>query len=255
VDNVTLTLAGVVLARSGLNRFTRNAAPSLVVGCNLPSILPIAFVGTGVKLSWRDAFLALIGVGVYSVFRLLELHLDILGSGSPWLIGVLGMSVGAPMLSNLVSGEIGASKKQSGRGWALFALAFLVLWIGAHAVMHQRAIETLQSRIYSGVAPNRVGAWPTRWNPLVWRGYVDTDESWMIEEIPLHKEFDPEAGCKIFRPADMEEIHRSIESAKFQALFQNVKYPVFRFNAPKLEVADARDSHHDLCPEFTAASE
>ena len=254
MDNVTLTLTAVVLSRAGLDRLTPNATAALVFGCNGPSFLPMAFIAAVPRITWRDGLVALIGVGVYAGLRLLELYFDILSSGSPWLIAVLALCVGAPMLSNLVGSEIGASKKKSGRGWALFGMAFLFVWIGAHAVMHQRAIETLQSRIYSGSAPLHVGAWPTQWNPLVWRGYVATEEFWMIEEVPLHREFDPEAGCKIFRP-DLDALGKAQASVKFRSLFRRVRYPLFRVTPPKIEVADARAPHRSLCPEFTTVVE
>ncbi len=155
----------------------------------------------------------------------------------------------------MVGSEIGASKKKSGRGWAYFGVLFLFVWIGGHELMRHRAIETLNARTYSGAAPIRTAAWPTQWNPLEWRGYVATDTFWIIEPIRLDREFDPEAGCKIFKPEDADALGRAMASEKGQAFLRRAKYPIWRITPPKIEAADARAARRELCPVFVTVAD
>jgi hypothetical protein len=255
VDNVTLTLTAAILARAGLDRVTPNAMAVLVLSCNLPELLIAGVLWQRGVAWWRECAAAAIGIGVHFAFRYFEGGREIMAPASPWLIAMLGLCVGAPMLSNLVGSEIGASRKTSGRGWAYLGVLFLFAWIGGHELMRQRAIETLNARTYSGAAPIRTAAWPTQWNPLEWRGYVATESFWMVESIRLDRDFDPEAGCKIFKPEDAEALRRAMATEKGQAFTKRAKYPMWRITPPKIEAADARAARRDLCPEFTVVLE
>ncbi len=255
MDNVTLTLAAVVFARAGLDRVTPNATAVLVLTCNLPELLFASLLWQRGVPWWREGVAAAVGIGVHFAFRYFESSREVMVTASPWLIAVLALCVGAPLLSNLVGSEIGARQKKSGRGWAMLGVLFLCAWIGAHELMRQRAIETLNARTYSGAAPIRTAAWPTQWNPLEWRGYVATESFWMVESIRLDREFDPEAGCKVFKPDDAEALGRAMASEKGQAFTKRAKYPMWRITPPKIEAADARSARRELCPKFTVVVE
>jgi len=72
--------------------------------------------------------------------------------------------------------EIGA-RSGSGRGLAIFALAFLVVYDFGRYLAHQRAIEILNSRIYSRWCTDSRGSVPTGFvNPFEWSGWVERPE-------------------------------------------------------------------------------
>src|SRR5260370_39485336 len=100
------------------------------------------------------------------------MRLDITSVVDPWIWAALLLAVIAPALARLVGSEMGAPIRP-GRTAAALALAFVVLYDGARAVIHQRAIEILDSRIYAGSPPGRVAAFPDTFNPFAWRGLVD----------------------------------------------------------------------------------
>src|SRR5579863_4778789 len=162
--------ADVVSAFGGsLNylHYHRNFTHSLAALPVLPILCVVAVRLVSRKpLKWLGAYLiALIGVAshllldltnVYGV-RLLEpfsgrwFRWDSTSVIDFWIWGVLLLSVLAPMLARLVNAEIGAGAKSGAyRGFALFALAFLVLYDGGRSILHARAIATLDSRVYAG---------------------------------------------------------------------------------------------------------
>ena len=116
-----------------------------------------------------------------------------------WAVLLLGWL--APMMGKLVSGEIGA-QSGTGRGMAIFALSFFLVYDFGRFLSHQRAIEILNSRVYRDGPPMRVAAFPTgAVNPLEWQGWIERPEFVMHFTVNVLKEFDPTAGAIIFKPA------------------------------------------------------
>ena len=168
------------------------------------------------------------GVRIWLPFRAEWFSWDLVAIVDPWLLLVLLLCAGAPLFSRLVAGEIGARVASPGRGWAIFGLAFFLLWSGGRAMLHNRAVDVLRSRIYRGHAPLRVAAWPTPWNPMVWRGYVSTEPSWTIFTMDLNGEFDPEAGSVYFKPEGAETVNAARRTPEAQAFLRFAQYPVWR---------------------------
>jgi hypothetical protein len=73
-------------------------------------------------------------------------------------------------------------------------LAFVVLWNGSRLVLNRRAIAVQEGRVYQGAIAQRVTAMPNAWNPLLWRGYVETEEFFVVHDVALWKDFDPTQG-------------------------------------------------------------
>ncbi len=68
-----------------------------------------------------------------------------------WMLGILLAGILLPMLSGLVTEEIGAkSKGPRGRLGASLALATMILYIGLRFVLHGNALAALESRTYRG---------------------------------------------------------------------------------------------------------
>jgi inner membrane protein len=117
-----------------------------------------------------------------------------------WIWLVLLVAVLAPMLSRLVSDEIGA-RKTSGRGAAIAALAFILLWNAGRFALAQRAVAVQQPFLYQGATPKSIHAMPSAFNPLAWTGFVETTDTFVINRVNLNGEYDPTAGRVIYKAA------------------------------------------------------
>lgn len=147
----------------------------------------------------------------------------------PWLWLVLGLAIAAPALARLVGSEIAsANQKTRGRGWAVFALLFILFWVGGRMILHNRAVEILKARNYQGEAPLRVAAWPTPFNPLRWIGYISTESAWSLHDVRIGKGFDPEAGRVYHKPSDATRINAAKRTDEVRRFLQFARYPVWR---------------------------
>jgi membrane-bound metal-dependent hydrolase YbcI (DUF457 family) len=94
------------------------------------------------------------------------------------VLGVLLVGLLLPSLFALVGEEIGARKKgPRGRRGAILALAALALYLGARALLHQKAVAILEARTYRSEIPHQVAAFPEATSPLQWRGIVETESA------------------------------------------------------------------------------
>lgn len=181
---------------------------------------------------WAHILLDLLnnyGVRIWLPFRADWVGWDLFMVVDPWVMLVLLLSVCAPLLGRLVGGEIGGRAAVSpGRGWAVFGLLFIVLWAGGRWVLHERAIETLRARNFSGQEALRIAAWPTPWNPFVWQGYVSTEPFWGLYRVDLNREFDPERGSIYYKPEDGSVINIVRRTPEGQAFLGFAQFPVWR---------------------------
>jgi membrane-bound metal-dependent hydrolase YbcI (DUF457 family) len=92
----------------------------------------------------------------------------------PWLLLLFLVGTLLPMVLQLVGDEIGVRRPiQRGRGAAFVTLAAMLLFVGARAVLHQRAVNRLFSVEYHGLPPVAVAALPSA-SPLIWHGVITT---------------------------------------------------------------------------------
>lgn len=213
---------------------------------------------------WIGAFcIALIGVAshllldltnVYGVRVLLPFsaqwfHWDLTNIYDFWIWGALLLALFAPLLSRLVNSEIGAAGPPGGgarRGFAIFAISFLVLYNGARYVEHTRALETLDSRVYSGAAPNRVAAFPGQ-SLLHWHGLVETAEAFRFLEVNLLGEFAPSAAQTFYKPEPSAALDTARRDEVVQQFLAFAQYPFWQVTpaddpagATRVEVLDLR---------------
>lgn len=215
-------------------------------------------------VKWLGAyFIALIGVAShllldltnqYGVRLLLPFsgnwfHWDITSVIDFWIWGVLLLALIAPMLARLVNTEIGgrgAARGGARRGFAIFAIAFLAFYDGTRYLMHARAVVTLESRIYAGAAPSRVGAFPES-SIFRWRGVAETPGLVNIEDIDLLGEFDPHAGHSFYKPEPSAAIEAARATPVFQEFLRFSQFPFWQQtpaeqpeNAIRVEAMDLR---------------
>jgi inner membrane protein len=294
MDNLTHTLTGVLLARTGLNRLTPRGMWIAAISANIPDVDAVSIIGgtetyfryhrwithaivsapvmallvvllvaaiSRQRLPWFRAWLvALIGVAShllldatnpYGIRLFLPFSADWPGLDSThvidvWIWAILFIGFFWPILSGLVSSEIGA-KKNSGRGIAMAALVFVALYNSGRILLHQRAMETIQSRIYNGAAPRRVVAFPQSVNPMLWDGWVETDRAWLAVNVDLTREFDPEPVGTFWKPDSIPMLNAARQIPVFDELSQFAKTPYWRVlpaeqpaGAERIELIDLR---------------
>jgi inner membrane protein len=207
------------------------------------ALLPLAVVWlvTRKPIDWRWGYLAsLLGLAshlaldltnVYGVRLLLPfsarwLRLDITSVVDPWIWGALLLTVAAPALARLVDSEIGA-KARPGRTAAILALVFLLLYDGARAAIHGRALAILDSRIYEGAVPGRVAAFPDAFSPFAWRGVAQGASFYSLFDLDVRQPFDPAAGTVFYQPDESEAMRLASEHEPFRVFLDFAQYPVW----------------------------
>jgi len=215
-------------------------------------------------MNWLGAYgMAFIGVGshllldltnMYGIRLLLPfsgrwLRLDTTGVIDFWIWGVLLLALCAPFLARLVNAEIGAVTQAKGgarRGFAIFALVFLLLYDGGRYIAHARAVAILESRIYSGSAPHRVAALPASPNPFHWRGLVETPESYVLEDVNLLGEFDPAAGHTFYKPDPSPALDAARRTTVVQEFLRFSQYPFWQITPAEQADGGTRVEAMDL---------
>jgi inner membrane protein len=141
--------------------------------------------------------------------------------------GILLLGVVAPALGKLVSSEIGA-RAGRGTGWAVTVLALLIFYEGGRYLAHDRALATLNSRIYNGAAALRSAAFADGSNPLAWIGVVETANSYIVFNMNLRDEFDPGAGHVFYKAQDGPAIEAARRTEAFQTLERFSNWTIWR---------------------------
>jgi inner membrane protein len=206
---------------------------AVLVGC--------AGVLSHVLLDWTNTY----GIRLLMPFSSEWLRLDITNIVDLWIWLVLLLALVAPALARLVSSEIGA-KSGTGRGWAIFALVFLMFYEYGRYVLHNRAVAVMNARLYDGAPPVRVAALPGFANPLQWRGIVETGDAYRLLDVNLNRTFDPAAGRVIYKSVPPEAALLK-ETRPFQVFLDFSAFPQWRVlpiadreGATQVEVHDLR---------------
>jgi inner membrane protein len=179
-------------------------------------------------LDWTNIY----GIRLLSPLSGEWFRLDITSVVDPWIWLALLAAFAWPLLAGLVSSEMGARSK-AGAGIARFALAFLLLYDLGRGVMHMRAVETLNSRLYPGGPPSQLAALPHYLNPLLWTGLVELPGRWEVHALNLAGEFDPAAGHAWYQAPQSAELEAARSQEPFRVLqrfsktllWQNVRLP------------------------------
>lgn len=211
------------------------------------AILPVLLVRAASRkpVHWAGAFgAALVAVAshllldftnVYGIRLLLPfsgewLHLDWTNLFDLWIWAALLLAFAGPFVSRLVYAEISSGKSRAphyGRGWAWFALLFVLAYDGGRALLHSRAVGALDSRLYQGEAPVRVLAVPGL-NPLQWRGVVETRESYLVSDLDLTGQFHPDRAAVFYKPSPDPAMNIARRTLTFQTFLAFSQFPLWR---------------------------
>jgi len=236
-----LTLFGGSLGYLNYHRHLTHSLAALPVMALLPVLVVRLF--TRRVFRWRAAYaisfvavlshLLLDCTNIYGIRLLLPFsgrwfRLDLTSVVDLWIWAVVLVALAGPVLVRLVNTEIGAHTRTAGRGFAVFALLFLLIYNGGRAVLHARAVAILDSRMYAGMIPQRVAAQPNPFNPLAWRGLVETPEFYSVQNLNLLEEFDPSRGVKYYKADPGPDISAANRTAVFRDFFNFSQFPLER---------------------------
>jgi membrane-bound metal-dependent hydrolase YbcI (DUF457 family) len=168
------------------------------------------------------------GVELFWPFSARRFATDWLPSLDLWILGILLAGILLPLLSGLVTEEIGArSKGPRGRLGATFALAALLLYLVVRLVYHGNAIAALESRTYRGELPHKVAAFAESSSPFRWHGIVETERALHDVEVPLGPgaDFDPGSAITTYKPEPSPALDAARNSAVARRFLQVARFP------------------------------
>jgi len=145
------------------------------------------------------------GVRPFEPFSYSWYSWDIVSIIEPLLCVALLAGLVLPELFGLVTEEIGARRRgPRGRTGAILALIGVALVWGVRDYEHRRAVAAMESLLYRGAEPLRVGAYPYMINPFRWFGVVETETFYARMEVDSSvPEVDPRARTDIrFKPEE-----------------------------------------------------
>lgn len=182
-------------------------------------------VASHLLIDWTNSF----GVRLLLPFSSRWFHLDLNSLYDAWIMVVLVFAAVWPLFARLVSREIG-DRAGAGRGIALVALLFFVLFDGARAALHARAVAQLESRLYEDAPPLEVAALPHPFSPFHWTGFVETSADYRVAELDPLGQLDFQNAQTWYKPA----MRPSLESAKatppFRYFLYFARFPVWSVN-------------------------
>lgn len=146
----------------------------------------------------------------------------------PILLSVLLLTLLLPGLFRMISEEIGArTEGRAGRRWAMAALAFVALFSGARAFLHQRAETLVGASRYHDRAVLHSRGFADSANPFQWLGVAETEASIEEVEVPVGTgaQFNPDRSRTYYKPEaspTLEIARKAPGAAEFLAL---AKFP------------------------------
>lgn len=129
--------------------------------------------------------------------------LDILSTLDFFVLIFLLAGILLPMLFRMVSDEIGAKHKSKGPAvTAALALVLILAYAGGRYILHMRALDLLNSRLYQDEPPVAFGAFPDSPSPFHWAGVVATEPALLRVDVPVaFGVFDPFSAKLFYKPA------------------------------------------------------
>lgn len=102
----------------------------------------------------------------------------------PLMFLALLLALLMPWILGLADREIGARKKSfRGRGWAIAALSFIVLWWGVRSAEHAHALAVVKTGSYTREPLIRAAAEPQILNPFQWHVIMETKDYFQTAEV------------------------------------------------------------------------
>ena len=201
-----------------------------------------------------------IGVRLFWPFREGWIGGDLLANLDLWILVILLLGIALPELFRLVGEEIGERKmKTRGQGAAVIALLFLLIYLGARAELHSRAMDLLNSREYHGQPPLTVAAFPTAYSPFRWRAVISTDNAINDAEISLAPgaQFDPDRAIPHYKPQDSAALEAAQKTGTAKRFLAYARFPLASSEpcetGYRVTIRDLRFAPNDTSPDNIVA--
>lgn len=211
----------MALFAAGLARLFARGRPFPWLAAVLVGLVGVA---SHLLLDWTNVY----GIRMFAPFSSAWLRLDITHIVDLWIWLVLLTAVVAPALGRLVSSEIGA-KPATGRGWAIAALLLVCGYEYSRYLAHDRALDMLNARLYDDSVPARVAAFPNFWNPLRWRGLVETSDAYRIyAAVNVAENFDPAQATVFYKAQPNAAMAAAAKTPAFERFVSFSPFPLWR---------------------------
>jgi inner membrane protein len=145
-----------------------------------------------------------------------------------WILGILLAGILLPMLSRLVTEEIGAkSKGPRGRLGASVALAIMILYVFVRLVLHGNALAALESRTYRGESPRKIAAFAESSSPFRWHAIVETESALHDVEVEVGPaaSFDPDSAVTSYKPESSVALDAARDTPVARRFLQAARFP------------------------------
>ena len=287
MDNVTHSLVGLMLARTGLEKTTPHGTAMMVLAANSPDIDAIFwFSGTQtyldwhrtyphaiaftplvallpmllarVRFSWQSFLAAQIGVLSHLLLDWTNSYGILLAlpfSGHRFrldIANVFDIWIWSILLGGVV---VMALARRTRRYWAFTTLAVLLVFEGVRLVSHARAIDVMSAHLYEGAPPQRVTALPGAFNPLAWRGVIEGQGFVIIQPVDDLKR--PAAGSYYPIAAPVPAMDAALATRPFQVFRGWAEIPFWKVTPVaeglRLDLIDLRFGTPDR-PGFASVS-
>jgi inner membrane protein len=225
--SMVLVCALALLLWAMARRCAAKNSASILPRLSFLSALGICGVGTVVHLFFDLA--SGIGVQLLWPFRQTWSGWDLVSTLDPWILVVLVAGLALPEVLRLVSEEIGERKRgPRGQRAAMVALLLLLIYCGARAGLHSRAVDELNAREYHGAPPLAAGAFPSAISPLTWLGVVSTDKDMEVIEVSLESGtgFDPDRAARYYKPEDSAALAAAQNTAAAKTFLRYARFPL-----------------------------
>jgi membrane-bound metal-dependent hydrolase YbcI (DUF457 family) len=168
------------------------------------------------------------GVELFWPFSPHRFALDWLPRLDLWILGILLAGILLPMLSRLVTEEIGAkSKGPRGKVGASLALAAMILYVVLRFVLHGNAVTALEARTYRGESPHKAAAFAESGSPFRWHGIVETESALREVEIDVGPaaSFDPDSAITSYKPEPSPALDAARDTVVARRFLQVARFP------------------------------
>lgn len=179
-------------------------------------------VASHLLLDWTNSY----GVRFLLPFSSRWFHLDLNGLYDIWILAALILAAVWPWFSRLVSREIG-EQTGAGRGTAFAALSFFLLFDLSRAMLHAKAVEQLQARLYDDAPALQAAALPDAYNPLRWHGVIETARSYRSLDVVSGAALDVEAAQIFYKPPQSKELAELKRIQPFRYFVYFARFPLW----------------------------
>ncbi len=207
-------------------------------------ILCVIGVSSHLLLDWTNSY----GIRLLLPFSSRWFHLDINGLYDDWILLVLIFAAVWPFFVGLINREIGDRRSSPGRGSAIFALAFFLIFDMARWTLHRRVVNQLEARLYDEAPPLQAAALPNSFNPLRWTTVVETASRYQLSTANPFGQFGETDPATFYKPPITPTLAQIRNVDPFRFFLYFARFPVWsqqpvrgeRLEETRVELTDLR---------------